>query len=107
VVFLHRRSRTLIVTDLLEYIGDSTAGVDWTLKFWWKVVFRMWNKVPPAPEYQMGWKDNRAAGASLAPMLAWGFDQAIISHGDLITENARDVDRKAWNNLLIRLTTTK
>ena len=100
VVFFHRPSRTLIVTDLLENIGDSTPGVDLALKFWWKVVYRMWNKVRPAPEYRMGWKDKGAAGASLAPILAWDFDQVIISHGGLITENANDVVREAWSNLL-------
>lgn len=55
VAFLHRESKTLILVDLLENIGDDYrhhAGL--LLQLWWKVILRMWNNPKAAPEYQMG-----------------------------------------------------
>ena len=100
VAFFHRSSKTLILTDLVENIGDSTPGVNFLIKFWWKAVFRMWNTPKPAPEYQLGWKHKQAVRASLEKILAWDFDKVILSHGDLITNNAKDVVRKAWHKPL-------
>ena len=84
VAFLHRPSRTLILVDLIENYGDNSTKANWVLQFWWKYVFRMWNRPKPAPEYQLGWNDKAAAKESLERILAWDFDRIIISHGDLI-----------------------
>lgn len=100
VVFLHRPSHTLIVTDLIELIGDKTEGIDWVLRLWWKWVTFMWNKPRPAPEYTLGWRDKRAAAAVLRRVLDWDFDKIILAHGDLVTENAKEVARAAWAGVL-------
>ena len=42
VAFHHKQTRTLILVDLIENMTDNTKEVDWALKFWWKLVFRMW-----------------------------------------------------------------
>lgn len=84
VALFHKATRTLILVDLIENVGDETEGVNWTLKLWWKLVFRMWNNPKPAPEYQLGWKDKQAASKSLERILSWDFERIIISHGDLI-----------------------
>lgn len=102
VIFLHRPSRTLIVTDLIEWIGDGTPGVDRVLRFWWKWVTFMWNKPRPAPEYTMGWRDRRAAAKALERVLGWGFDRIVLAHGDLVTENAKAVAEAAWASVLRR-----
>ena len=96
VVFLDRPSRTLIITDLLENIGEKSGAVGWQLKLWWKAVFHMWDNPKPAPEYQMGWKDRRAAKQSLERILEWDFDRIILSHGENIESDAKAVLRKAW-----------
>lgn len=100
VAFFHKHTRTLILVDLIENITDDTKGVNWTLKLWWKLVFHMWNNPKPAPEYQIGWKDKKAASASLNRILNWDFERIIISHGDLIEKNAREVALHAWKNPL-------
>jgi hypothetical protein len=102
VVFFHRRSRTLILVDLIEKFTDATANVDWKLKLWWKLVFRMWNRAKPAPEYQLGWSDKRAAGDSLKRILLWDFERVIPAHGDLIETDARLVAERAWQTPLSR-----
>jgi hypothetical protein len=96
VVFLDRPSRTLIITDLLENIGEKSGAVGWQFKLWWKVVFHMWDNPKPAPEYQMGWRDRRAAKHSLERILEWDFDRIILSHGENIESDAKAVLRKAW-----------
>jgi hypothetical protein len=100
VAFFHKTSRTLVLVDLVENIGDRTDDVGWGLKFWWKVVFHMWNVPKPAPEYQLGWKDKAAARLSLNRILQWDFERVIIAHGDLIETDANAVLRKAWENPL-------
>jgi hypothetical protein len=96
VVFFHRESQTLIVTDLIENIGDQTQGTNFTLKLWWKAVFHMWNRAKPAPEYQLGWRDKSAAKKSLERILEWDFARIILAHGDLIDVDAKQVARAAW-----------
>ncbi len=100
VAFFHRQSRTLILVDLIENIGDATPGTNWVLRFFWKYVFRMWNVPKPAPEYQFGWKDQSAACESLARILTWPFEKVIMAHGEPIVENARNTVEIAWQNIL-------
>jgi len=100
VAFFNRETRTLILVDLVENVTDATPHVDWQLKLWWKVVFHMWNTPKPAPEYQLGWSDRKAAGASLQRILEWDFERVILAHGDLIEADARRVVEKAWERPL-------
>ena len=99
--FLHRASKTLILVDLIENIGDETPHTNWALKFWWKAVFHMWNNPKPAPEYQIGWKDKAAAKKSLERILEWDFERIVIAHGDLIEADAKAVARRAWRRALV------
>ena len=96
VAFFHKSTRTLILVDLIENFTDETEDVSWTLKLCWKAVFHMWNNPKPGPEYQLGWKDKKAARKSLRRILNWDFTKIIISHGDLVEENAKEVALRAW-----------
>ena len=100
VAFLHKESKTLIVTDSIELIGDSTPGTNWVLRFWWKYLLRMWNVPKPAPEYQMGWNDKALAKKSMEKISQWDFEKVIISHGENITEDAKNVVHRAWKDIL-------
>jgi hypothetical protein len=97
VAFFERSSKTLVLTDLIENIGDATEGTNLWLELWWKVVMRMWNEPKPAPEYQMGWKDKAAAKRSLERILAWDFERVIIAHGEnLEGDDVQAAVRAAW-----------
>lgn len=100
VAFYHKITRTLILVDLIENFTDRTEDVNWTLKLWFKSVFRMWGNPKPAPEYQLGWNDKKAACQSLKRILSWDFERILISHGDLIEENAKAVALHAWRRPL-------
>lgn len=96
VAFFHKATKTLILVDLIENITDETEHANWVLKFWWKVVFHMWNHPKPAPEYQLGWKDKAAARKSLQEILHWDFEKIVLSHGDLIETDAKETALDAW-----------
>jgi hypothetical protein len=100
VAFFHKDTKILILVDLIENFTDKTNNVNWVLKLWWKIIFRMWDNPKPAPEYQLGWKDKTAASKSLAKILSWDFDSIILSHGELIENNAKKVATKAWKQLI-------
>ncbi len=100
VAFFHRATKTLILVDLVENFTDTTPHANWMLKLWFKMIFRMWNAPKPAPEYQLGWKDKKAARASLQRILEWNFERVILAHGDLIEANAREIVTKAWEKPL-------
>jgi hypothetical protein len=99
VLFFDRQSRTLIVTDSVENYGDRTPRVPLLLKLWWRV-FRLWNRPALAPEYGLGWRDRNAARESFERALKWDFDRIMLSHGDLIEDNARAQAARAWEKLL-------
>lgn len=100
IAFFDRSSKTLILTDLVENIGEQTEGTNWVLRFWWKAVMHMWDVPKPAPEYQMGWKDKAAAKRSLERILAWDFERVIIAHGENVETDAKAVVRDAWAKAL-------
>jgi hypothetical protein len=100
VAFLHVPSRVLILVDVLENFTDQTPEVNWQLKFWFKPIFRMWNRPKAAPEYQVGWGDRKAAGRSLEEILAWDFSRVVLAHGDLIESDAKAILREAWKTPL-------
>ncbi len=99
VAFFHRTTRTLLLVDLIENFTDRSEA-DWMLKFWLKLVFRMWNHPKPAPEYQLGWRDRKKAREVFENILRWDFQKIILAHGDLIDRDGREVARKAWASVL-------
>ncbi|QAB15296.1 DUF4336 domain-containing protein [Hydrogenovibrio thermophilus] len=101
VAFFHKPSKTLILVDLLENIGDDYRHhANWVLRFWWKFVFRMWNKPKPAPEYQMGWGNKQIVQTALYKILGWQAERAIIAHGETIEEGVNEVLSEAWKKVL-------
>ena len=96
VAFFHRPSKTLILVDLLENIGDDFQHpTSLLLRFWWKVVYKMWNNPKAAPEYQMGWGRKDIVKGSLNKILSWEAERIILAHGELIENNVTNVLRSA------------
>lgn len=101
VVFFHIATKTLILVDLIENIGDDyehDAGL--LLQFWWKAVFHMWNNPKAAPEYQLGWGNKEIVKKALGKILTWDFERIILAHGNLIEQDAKSVAQKAWRKVL-------
>ena len=99
--FFHKPSKTLILVDLLENIGDDYQhSANLLLRFWWKIVFRMWNNPKAAPEYQMGWGNKRIVKNGLDKILSWNAERVILAHGETIEDNINKVLGAAWHKVL-------
>lgn len=99
VAFFHRGSRTLILVDLVENFTSATPGTNPLLR----IAFRalgMWNRPRPAPEYRFAWGDRARVREGMERILAWDFERVILSHGDVITRDARQVVARAWRQIL-------
>ncbi|HEX7128692.1 MAG TPA: DUF4336 domain-containing protein [Rhodanobacteraceae bacterium] len=99
VDFLHRASRTLVVTDLVENFRDETPGTNHALRGIIKLL-GMWGKPKPAPELRWFTRDRKAAREALEKILAWDFDRIVLAHGEPILHEPKAAVRAAWRWLL-------
>jgi hypothetical protein len=99
VAFFHRASRTLLLVDLVENFTPATPGTNLLLRWLFRAI-GMWNRPSPAPEYRFAWGDRARVREGLERMLAWDFERVIVSHGDVITRDARQIVARAWRKIL-------
>ena len=94
VVFFHRRSRTLILTDLIQ--RHDPVRESW----FWRVVKGGAGVLGPdggtARDLRATFGDRAAARASAEALLRWDFDRVVIAHGMCITEDARATVERAF-----------
>ena len=85
VVFLHRPTRTLVLTDLAFNVpagGTSGARV-----FLWLV--GAGGRFGPHRMVRAFIRDRRAARESVDHVLRWDFDRVIVSHGEVLETGGR------------------
>ena len=99
VAFFHHASRTLILVDLVENFTSATLGTNLLLRTCFRAL-GMWNRPSPAPEYRFAWGDKARVREGLERILAWDFERVILSHGDIITRNARHIVAQAWRQII-------
>lgn len=99
VLFLHRASRTLIVTDFLENIHREQVGLGWRIGC---AVFGLWQRVAPAPEHALYTLDASAFEAALARVRAFRFDRILLAHGRFIEVDAEAVFDEVATSVLRR-----
>lgn len=99
VDFLHRASRTLVVTDLIENFQDATPGTNRMLRATIKLL-GMWGNPNPAPELRWFTLRRKAAREALETMLSWDFDRIVLAHGEPILHEPKTAIRNAWRWLL-------
>jgi hypothetical protein len=97
IVFLHRASRTLIVTDLVENLDSETASVfGRTLAR----LFGVGSEPVASPEHRLYTTDAAAAAESLERIRSWDFERIVLSHGALIESDGRAVMDAVAQHLL-------
>jgi hypothetical protein len=92
VVFLHRASRTLIVTDLAFNLGPE-------MPFLSRVLLRIndcYCRFGPSRLLRTAIKDRAALRGSLDEILNWDFDRVVLSHGRNLETGAKDALRTAF-----------
>lgn len=83
-VFLHRPSRTALVTDLLFNVRRSESFVT-------RFVLRLMGTLGKTAQSRM-WRllvrDREAAATSASHLLDWDFRRLVMAHGDLLEDSA-------------------
>jgi glyoxylase-like metal-dependent hydrolase (beta-lactamase superfamily II) len=101
IVFLHRRSRTLIVGDCFFALGPESSRGLW-----------LWTgALPPRPApsatprpaarqlvpWRLTKRDRRAISLSVEHVLTWDFDRVIVGHGEIVQGGGREALRDAYS----------
>ncbi len=96
VVFLHKKSRTLIVTDLIQKHDPSGEHGFWRWVKKWAGI--LGEKGGTARDIRASIADRDAARAARDEILSWDFDALVLSHGACLRTGAKaDVERAfAW-----------
>jgi len=92
IVFHHRASRTLILTDLAFNVRESDS-------FFTRLFLRasgVLGRFGPTRMFRGLIRDRAAARRSLDRMLAWDFDRVVMSHGVVLQSRGRRVLRDAY-----------
>ena len=104
MVFVHKSSRTLIITDLIQ--KHEAASESW---FWRgvKSLNGIWGKDGGVPnDVKLSIRDKAAFRRSLATILEWDFDNLTLAHGHCLRGGAKeDVSHAfSWITGVSRLT---
>jgi len=85
VVFCHRASRTLILTDLAFHIRHSDS---WFTRFFMRLN-GAYGHFGPSRIFRTLVKDRAAFRSSLVRMQEWDFDRVIVTHGDVLENGGK------------------
>lgn len=96
VVFLHRRSRTLLLADLAFNLGPEAPAAT-------RLVFRAlgaYDRFGPTRLERLLVRDRAAARRSLELLLQWDFDRVVVAHGRILESGGREALRRGYAWLL-------
>jgi len=92
VLFLHRPSKTLLLTDLVFNVGGA-------LPAWSRLFFRLngcYQRFGPSRLFRSFVKDRRAVGRTVERVLEWDFERVVMAHGDVLEDDPRGRLRAAF-----------
>lgn len=96
VVFLHRRSQTLLLTDLaFNFEHSPSLPTRLMLK-----LGAAYGHFTPSRMARLLIRDRVAAKASLERILGWNFERVIVSHGEILQKGGREDLRQGFDWLL-------
>ena len=97
LVFLHPRTRTLILTDLAFNVRRSDSFVT-------RVFLRINNAFgkfgPSRLARTVFFKDKAQVRAAIERILGWDFDRVVVSHGDVLESKGPATLRDSYSWLL-------
>lgn len=92
LLFFHRPSKTLFVTDL-------AFNVHWTGSWLTRVYLKLsgaWQRLAPTMLIRSVIKDREAVRASLARAQAWDVERVVVCHGDVVEQGGQEAVRNAF-----------
>ena len=96
VVFLHRPSATLLLTDLALNIGPTHAPLT-------RSMFRLmgaYGRLTPTVLEKVLVRDRAALRRSFERILDWPFERVIVAHGDVVESGGREALTRGYRWLL-------
>lgn len=92
VVFFHRASRTLILTDVCAHLRGPVPPLTRLLAR----LAGVYNRFGQSRLYRLLTRDKNAARASLSRILTWDFDRVIMAHGAIVPTGGKAKMRRAF-----------
>ncbi len=92
VVFCHRPSRTLVVTDLLFNVQEARS---WPLRLFFRLD-GAYRKFGLTRLTKLLIRDPAQARADVERILGWDFDRIILTHGEIIETGGKEAFRGAF-----------
>jgi hypothetical protein len=92
VVFFHRASRSLIVTDLVFHFQEA----DWSLAGLYIRAAGTYRKFGPSRVTRRLVRDRKLGRQLMDRILCWPFERVIMSHGAVVDTQAKDRLRAAF-----------
>lgn len=92
VAFLHRASRTLLLTDLAFNVRKLDSAFA-------RLFMRLndgYGRFGPTRLMRSQFRDRQALRASLERILAWDFDRVTVTHGEILETGGREALRDAF-----------
>ena len=92
-VFLHKKTRSLIVTDLIQHYSEErpTGWAGFVTRFIFEPIG--FKGICIAPPLKMGFmiKDKTNFALCIAKVQNWDFERIIVTHGDIIESDAKQI----------------
>lgn len=93
VAFLHRPTRTLILTDVAFNMQTASRRIE---RWYWQFS-GVWQRFGPTHLVRrVLLRDAVVARAFVARVLAWDFDRIVVSHGDVVERDGHAIFRSAF-----------
>jgi len=92
VVFYHRATKTLIVTDLIFNIHETKGWLSPLVLRW---VARAYKKPAQSRLWRMFFKDKQAAAQSIHRILQWDFERLVMAHGRIVERDGHATFQQA------------
>lgn len=92
VVFLHRASRTLILTDLAMNVRSPRPR---SRALWFRLT-GSYGRLAPNRLVRLLIRDRAAFRRALDRVLSWDFDRVSVTHGDVLESGGRHALREAY-----------
>ncbi len=95
VLFFHRPTRTLLVTDLAFNVHRTGS---WLTRAYLKLS-GAWQRLAPSMLVRSVIKDRAAVRASLARVQAWDVERVVVCHGDVVEQGGQEAVTHAFARL--------
>lgn len=92
VVFFHRPSRTLVLTDMAHNVGPDAAAFT---RFFFRL-FGGYGRLSTSLPERMANRDRPAARRTVDTILQWDFQRVIMAHGQVVESNGAQALREAY-----------